>query len=303
MTLRNSLAVCCLILALAGVGSVTASNLNLPMKTLGGKQLWADQRVLADWRIQKSVLTDHYRLLSPDDVRVAWGTFEEVEKVWQERTAGFQGASSLKVLLIHGLGRSRGSMQGLKEGLEAQGFHVETVQYPSTRLGLKDHALQVSAVIGHWEVEEVVIVTHSLGALVTRKMLESSPAWREKIKLRSIVMIAPPSTGAAISDYLQRFSLFEAVMGKAGLNTTSEQAVRLTILDVPFAVIAGGKGDNSGYNPLLAGDDDGVVRVEETHLSEEKDFLLVDAIHSFVMNKPETITAVTNFIRNESFEP
>jgi pimeloyl-ACP methyl ester carboxylesterase len=280
-----------------------AGNFNLPVKTFGGKQLWADQKVLNDWRIQQSVATGHFRLLDPNDVRRAWGTLEAVEASWEEQreAIGKKSRVSLRVLLLHGLGRSRDSFSGLKGALQDRGFDVEVIQYPSTRLSLEDHARQVGSVIKDWQAEEVVIVTHSLGGLVTRKMIELELDWRSKIKLKSIIMIAPPNKGAAISDYLQKFSIFGAVMGEAGLETRTVEAEKLPVPDVPFGVIAGGKGDARGYNPLLDGDDDGVVRVEETSLPGQKEFLLVDAIHSFIMNDPKTVEAVISFIEEERF--
>ena len=43
-------------------------------QTLGGMQFWADEVVFHDWRIQRNVITQHYRLLDGDDVRIKSGT-------------------------------------------------------------------------------------------------------------------------------------------------------------------------------------------------------------------------------------
>ena len=45
------------------------------MPTLGGKVFWGDNFIYAGWRIQENVVTGHHRLLDPDDVRQAWGTY------------------------------------------------------------------------------------------------------------------------------------------------------------------------------------------------------------------------------------
>ena len=42
--------------------------------------------------------------------------------------------------------------------------------------------------------------------------------------------------------------------------------------------MAGGKGDDRGYSSFLAGDDDAVVRVEETKLPGSDDFLLCQMV-------------------------
>ena len=57
-----------------------ATPLNLRFPTLGGKQMWADERVDAGWRIQRHAWTGHHRLLDDGDVRRAWGRYEWCEK-------------------------------------------------------------------------------------------------------------------------------------------------------------------------------------------------------------------------------
>ena len=51
-----------------------------------------------------------------------------------------------------------------------------------------------------------------------------------------------------------------------------------------FGILAGGKGDGRGYNPLIPGDDDAVVTVESTRLAGARDFRVLPVLHSFFMN-------------------
>lgn len=44
---------------------------------------------------------------------------------------------------------------------------------------------------------------------------------------------------------------------------------------IEFGVIAGGTGMKMGINPLLPGDDDGTITVEETKLEGMKDFIQI----------------------------
>ena len=73
-------------------------------------------------------------------------------------------------------------------------------------------------------------------------------------------------------------------------------AAPLSAPPIPFAIIAGGRGDKEGYNPLLPGDDDGVVTVDETLLVGARAFLRVDAVHTVIMNHPQTIAEVLRFL-------
>ena len=55
-----------------------------------------------------------------------------------------------------------------------------------------------------------------------------------------------------------------------------------------FGILAGGKGDDRGYNPLIPGDDDAVVTVESTRLAGARDFRVLPVLHSFFMNDKQS---------------
>jgi hypothetical protein len=61
-------------------------------------------------------------------------------------------------------------------------------------------------------------------------------------------------------------------------------------------VIAGGNG-RSGYNPLIPGDNDGLIAVAETRMpGHETQFLLVRSRHKSLPVRPETIAACGQFL-------
>ncbi len=82
--------------------------LNLAMKTLGGRQFWGDVRFFRGWRIQRHVLSGHYRLLDPQDVRRAWGSLAECEATLQAERDRLQlpPMSGTAVVALHGILRS-----------------------------------------------------------------------------------------------------------------------------------------------------------------------------------------------------
>jgi hypothetical protein len=69
-----------------------------------------------------------------------------------------------------------------------------------------------------------------------------------------------------------------------------------------FGILAGGKKDGRGYNPLLPGDDDGVVTVDSTRLAGARDFRIVPALHSFFMNDPKIHELTRRFLAHGHFE-
>ena len=44
---------------------------NIPFPTMGGKIFWNEIANYKGWRIQENQITHHYRILNPDNVRVA----------------------------------------------------------------------------------------------------------------------------------------------------------------------------------------------------------------------------------------
>ena len=166
-----------------------------PLPTLGGRQFWIDRHFHAGWRIQQNVFTDHFRLLDPEDRRHAWGDKTEVEgafeKIREDRQ--LRPASPHLVVLLHGWGRTRYMFDALSENLAAAGYEVAKLSYPSTQQDLARHAADLAALLSRLEgSERVSFVTHSLGAMVLRRMLADEPRFENGITLDRAVLIAPP---------------------------------------------------------------------------------------------------------------
>jgi len=70
----------------------------------------------------------------------------------------------------------------------------------------------------------------------------------------------------------------------------------------PFGIVAGGKGDDRGYSSFLAGDDDAVVRVEETRLQGAHDFLLLPVHHAAMMKHQGVQQATATFLKTGQFQ-
>ena len=174
----------------------------------------------------------------------------------------------------------------MADALEAAGHAVALLDYPSTRRPIEDHVAQVVDLVSNLEgVSELSFVTHSLGGVVARGVLALLPP---RVAARRLVMLAPPSTGASLARILhgQLGLLFGAQLAKGP---------PVPAPGVPFLVVAGGTGAG-GHNPLLEGDDDGIVTVEETKLAGMAEHVVVDAIHTFVMDHPEARAAALRFL-------
>ena len=73
-------------------------------------------------------------------------------------------------------------------------------------------------------------------------------------------------------------------------------AKTLAIPRSEFAIIAGGKAE-SKRNPLLEGQDDWVVTVNETRLPGARDFMVLPVVHSTMMGERQVQDAAVRFLK------
>jgi pimeloyl-ACP methyl ester carboxylesterase len=322
MVMRAS--TCCLLTFVAGyaarlpaeemppAAAVAPSPMNFPTATFGGVQFWSDELVFRDWRIQQNVLTGHFRLLDEQDFRMAWGTFEQcrtkLDEIKHERR--LPSMKGRAVVTLHGLGRSRDTMNGLGRHLSAGGdFTWINVSYASSRRSLDEHARSLARVIDNLEgIEKIDLVCHSLGNLVVRRYLgEASlpePRWQPDRRLHRMVMLGPPNSGSQLARLFKDNQLFGLVTGPSGkqLAVTWEQAQpRLATPAFEFGIIAGGAGNSRGPSPIVPGDDDLIVAVEETRLQGASDFLVVPCWHSVLLRDERVREYVARYLTEGHF--
>jgi pimeloyl-ACP methyl ester carboxylesterase len=276
-------------------------NYNLRWPTLGGRQFWGDVVNFRGWRIQQHVYSRHYRLLDPQDVRFAWGSLEqcqaELERLKSERK--LPPLKGKAAILIHGIMRSSKSFSQLARELKLDGYTVISFDYPSSRVTIPESARYLQQVIDSLQgVEQIDFVVHSMGGLIVRSYLHQS-AEQPDPRLRRLVMLGVPNLGARMANIMQANYIYQAIYGPAGQQLIESEAGLIASLPVPqfeFAVIAGAKGSPEGHNPLIPGDDDGIVTVESACLPGAADSLLVGCIHSFLPSNADVIAATRRFL-------
>ena len=272
---------------------------NIQMPTLGGTQVWRDEMVRAGWRVQRHHWSGHCRLLDHKHVRRAWGSCDALYRELQRLAP--RPKSRHAVLLVHGIARGPGTFGNLPRALRAAGYDAAAISYPSTRAGLDEHAWQLKQLILRLEdADRVSFVTHSMGGLVVRKVREDE-SWQAKIKPGRLVMIAPPNRGSAVAQVLKDNPAYLALYGPAGRQLVPDVAMRIAAPRIPFGILAGGKGDGAGYNPLLPGDDDGTVSVPETRLEGAQAFKVLPRLHGIIARSPLIEPHVLSFLKSGKF--
>lgn len=280
---------------------------NIKAPTLGGSQFWTDVRLYGDWRIQRNVLTGHYRLLDADNVRQAWGSLDHCCKTLDEFkfTRPLPPLKNTAVIILHGLGRRRGSMDTLADALkENDDWTVMCMSYASTREDIAAHAAALHDIIENLDgVETVHLVGHSLGNIVIRHYVADRRNEPSTKHVGCVVMLGPPNNGAAMARLLDDSKIYEWILGPAGVELGEAWDKLETHLATPACcgIIAGSTNNGAGTNPMIPGDDDLIVGVDETRLDGAADFLLVPAFHTTIMNNRDVIEAVKFFLQNGRF--
>ena len=284
----------------------------IPMPTMGGMQFWGDELLFHQWRIQRNVLTGHCRLLDENNLRYASGTFEEclarLEQIKRQRNLPPMRGKA--VVALHGLAHSRTTMSGICKYLhERGGYEIINVAYPSTRKPIAEHAKTLARILARLDgIEEINFVAHSLGNVVVRRYLadQTDPAAgrRPDPRIHRFVMLGPPNHGASLATSLAGNPLFVAVAGEPGLElgrywTWEEQQLATPAFE--FGIVAGGRGDKTGFNPFLSGDNDSIVTVASTRLGGASDFVLVPVLHALLMDDSRVRECTLRFLQEGYF--
>ena len=205
------------------------------------------------------------------------------------------------VVLLHGIANIPLSMKYLESSLEKEGYQVHNLGYPSTDVPIEVAAARIrEKVMVISGGKRINFVGHSMGNLLIRMVLAN-----DLPGLGRVVMIAPPNQGSFMAQRLDDLGIYRWIFGPAGQQLPSDNRVffeNLPIPDCEFGIIAGGRGTEGGYNPLLEGDNDGTVRVEETKLPGAADFTLVNNTHTLLLFDPETVKQTIHFLKNGKFK-
>jgi len=281
-------------------------------KTLGGQYFWADELVYFGWRIQRNTFTGHCRLLDNEKRRHTYGTFERCNARLEEikRQKSLPPMRGKAVLVLGGLGDARVLPEGMAGFLHDQGGYMAAcVAYPSLFDDIGRHAKSLDSVIRRLDgIEEINFVGHSMGNLVIRRYLadqtDVAAGRKPDQRIKRIVMLGPPNQGAELAEKLGDNPAFIAVFGSAGQQLGKRWAELEPTLATPaceFGIIAGGRGDDRGFNPLLNGDNDGIVTVASTRLTGARDFLLVNELHFFLLRSTNVQKRALEFLKHGYF--
>lgn len=208
------------------------------------------------------------------------------------------------VVLLHGLARSPASMRPMADALEAQGYRVANIDYPS-----REQPIEVLAPLAVGEglsqcraqsARAIHFVTHSLGGILVRAYL------RDHVvpELGRVVMLGPPNRGSEVVDQFAGMPGFEALNGPAGaqLGTGPESVpLKLGRVDFTVGVIAGTESINPILSTAFDGPNDGKVAVSRAKVDGMSDFIALPVSHPFIMRDDTAIRQTLVFLQRGRF--
>lgn len=281
--------------------------LKLPVNTIGSSGVWGDLLVMHNYRVQRRVdKKEECRLLNPMDIVEERGSYDEccaaLSGICEEKE--LEPLTGEVTLLIHGILRHSRSLGRVRTALDQAGLQPEPFDYPSTKATLEEAVDYLSTTLSNFgpEVTRINLVVHSMGGLLVRTYLKHAGEHADP-RLHRLVMMGTPNDGARMATMLREFGLFKMVFGPAGQQLVDAEdgiARQLPTPPFEFAVIAGSRGNNSGWNPLIPGDDDGTVTVESTRLPGAKDFQTFVTTHALMLFRQDVADAAVRFLQTGS---
>ncbi|HSR87687.1 MAG TPA: alpha/beta fold hydrolase [Pontiella sp.] len=212
-------------------------------------------------------------------------------------------SSSDTVVLLHGMARSSRSMNKMEKALQADGYTVINIGYPSTTASIEDLTVQVFKTLEPHirDTETIHFVTHSMGGIMLRQHLQ-----RHALpNLGRVVMLAPPSRGSEVPDKLGHTSLYKWINGPAGnqLGTgTDSIPLRLEAPEFELGIIAGDRSINPILSMLIPGPDDGKVSLARVKPARYTDYIQLHATHACMMWNRAVIYQTRHFLKHGAFQ-
>lgn len=206
------------------------------------------------------------------------------------------------VILLHGIRKTNSCLKGLEQFIQAQGFSVLNITYPSTKHSIDKLADIINNIITAKikEYKTVSFVGFSMGGLVIRAYLN-----KYKIpNLGKVVMVGTPNNGSEVADFLISYPLYKKLYGPAGMQLTTNQEKLGNLLgsiNYECGIIAGNLPLDFCYPIMRKKVSDGKVSVDSTKLNNMKDHVVLNVTHWYMPQSRTIWKYIVSFLKYSQF--
>jgi hypothetical protein len=191
----------------------------------------------------------------------------------------------MRVLLVHGMGRTPLSFAVLNRFLRRVGHRPELVGYVAALESFEQIRARVRRRLESLarSGERYAVIGHSLGGLALRAELaglDPAPV--------HLIMLATPNQPPLLARRLHRLWPYRLLCGESGqLLSRAEFFAGLPPPPIPYTIIAGCGGYRGRRGPFAGEPNDWLVAVEETKISPDDQPTVLPVGHTFLMNHRE----------------
>lgn len=207
------------------------------------------------------------------------------------------------VICIHGFWSHGAGMVLIKRHLENEyGLRVKLFSYPSVNGSLDENAARLAELINGENLQRSHVIAHSLGGVVTLRMLALHDAELEG----RIVCLGSPLSGSRAAEFLSRVDWAGRIIGKSlpegTLHSTAndwagdacqKHEVGVIAGDIPFGI--------GRFAGPFDGPNDGTVAVSETMLDGARDRIVMRVSHMGMLLSREVVDQAVAFLRRGQF--
>lgn len=207
------------------------------------------------------------------------------------------------VVLLHGLAGTSRLLRKMERALQRTGYATLNLDYASRKRPIEALVEDIHPAIAEFSlsVGDLHFVTHSMGGILARAYL----ARHRPAHLARVVMLGPPNNGSEVADLLKDLAPYRAFFGPAGQQLGTQQSELLAELPPPpcaVGIIAG----NRTIAPVssffvVPRPNDGKVSVASTKLEGMTDHIVLNASHSLMLLRRDTIEQTISFLRDGRF--
>ena len=181
--------------------------------------------------------------------------------------------------------------------LREEGFAARRFTYPSWRDGLADNVRRLSAFVRQTPGSVIHLVAHSLGGVVTLKMLAQEPDAR----IGRVVLLGTPYAGCHCGFTIAGTPMLSGLVGHTFEDWFSQPRPSLPPA-IEIGVIAGTRRISFGrLIPGLPRPNDGLIAVEETRVPTTADSIALHVSHTGMLFSRDCAGQIASFLRTGRF--